>query len=101
LKGDLTSLRHHEQVPEVPSQLKRNTKLPGTTGEKPQEKPHDEALFRCSVSRETPRSLLKLKRVLDTLYATQEVPSDTHPHSRGIPSFPPQLKKSPVFPSSS
>ena len=48
---------------------------------------HDEALFRCSVSRETPRSLLKLKKVLDTLYATQEVPSDTHPHSRGIPSI--------------
>ena len=40
----------------------------------------DEALFQSSVSRETPRSLLKCKRVLDTLDATQEGPRDTHPH---------------------
>ena len=40
----------------------------------------DEALFQSSVSRETPRSLLKCKQVLDTLDATQEGPRDTHPH---------------------
>ena len=33
-----------------------------------------------SVSRETPHSLLKCERVLDTLDATQEGPRDTHPH---------------------
>ena len=58
----------------------------------------DEALFQSSVSRETPRSLLKRERVFDTLDATQEGPQDTHPHSRGTPSFMSQLKKSPVFP---
>ena len=40
----------------------------------------DEAVFQSSVSRETPRSLLKCKRVLDTLDATQEGPRDTRPH---------------------
>ena len=40
----------------------------------------DEALFQSSVSRETPCSLLKCKRVLDTLDATQEGPQDTRPH---------------------
>ena len=33
----------------------------------------NEALFGCDISRETPHSLLSLKRVLDTLDATQEV----------------------------
>ena len=40
----------------------------------------DEALFQSSVSRETPCSLLKCERVLDTLDATQEGPRDTRPH---------------------
>ena len=35
-----------------------------------------------------------------SLYATQEVPWGTCCHSRGTPSFLPQLKKSPVFPTS-
>ena len=61
----------------------------------------DEVLFHCSVSREIPTSLLSLKRVHDTLDATQEVPQHTCLHSRGTPSVPPQLKKSPGFPSSS
>ena len=61
----------------------------------------NEAPFRCSISREIPHSLLSLERVLDTLYATQEVPRHTHVLSRGTPSFPPQLKKSLVFHSSS
>ena len=61
----------------------------------------NEALFCCGISREIPPSLLSLKRVLDTLDATQEVPRHTRLHSRGTPSIPPQLKKSPVFPSSS
>ena len=44
---------------------------------------------------------LELERVLDTLNETPEVSRDTRPHSRGTLSFPPQVKKSPVFPASS
>ena len=61
----------------------------------------DEAFFHCGISREIPPSLLSLKRVLDTLAATQEVPRHTRLYSRGISSVLPQLKKSPVSPSSS
>ena len=51
--------------------------------------------------REIPPFLLTLERVLDTLDATQEVPRHTRLHWSGTQSIPPQLKKSPVFPSSS
>ena len=34
-----------------------------------------------------------------TFYEASEVSPDTLPHSRGSLSFPPQVKKSPVFPS--
>ena len=47
----------------------------------------DEALLRCSISQETPPSLLELEREFDTLYETQEASSDTRPHSRGTLSF--------------
>ena len=59
----------------------------------------DEALLRCSIFKEIPRSLLEHKRVLATPYETAEVSGDTRPHSRGMLSFSPELKKSPVFPS--
>ena len=49
-------------------------------------------------SREIPTSFLSLKRVLDTLDATQEVPQHICLHSRGTPSVPPQLKSAPFFP---
>ena len=61
----------------------------------------DDALFPSGVSREISPSLLSLEKVLDTLEATQEVPEPTRIHSRGTPMVPPQLKKSPGFPSSS
>ena len=48
-----------------------------------------------------PKFPLELERVLDTLNETPEVSRDTRPHSRGTLSFPPQVKKSPVFPASS
>ena len=57
--------------------------------------------FCCGISREIPPSLLSLKRLIDNLEATQEVPRHTRLHSRGTPRVPPQLKKSPGFPSSS
>ena len=61
----------------------------------------DETLFCCGVLREILPSLLSLERVLDTLDASQEIPRKTHFHSSGTPRVPPQLKKSPFFPSSS
>ena len=60
----------------------------------------DEALLHCSVSQQIPRSLLELERKFDILYESPEASQDTHTHSRGILSFPPQLKRSPVFPAS-
>ena len=60
-----------------------------------------EAPLCCHISREIPPFLLSLKRVIDTIEATQEVPRHTRLHSRGTPKGPPQLKKSPGFPSSS
>ena len=48
-----------------------------------------------------PTFLLEHERILDTLYYTPEVSRDTHPHWRGTLSFPPQVKNSPVFPTSS
>ena len=44
---------------------------------------------------------LELERVLDTLYEIAEVSPDTSPHWRRMLRFPPQVKKSPVFPTSS
>ena len=59
------------------------------------------ALFHRGVSREITPSLLSLERVLDTLYATQEVPRHARLHSRGTLRVPTKLKKSLVFPFSS
>ena len=44
---------------------------------------------------------LELQWVLNMLYEPPEVSRDTRPHSRGMLKFPPQVKKSPVFPISS
>ena len=51
----------------------------------------EEALLPCSVSKESPRSLLELERVLDMLYETPEISTDTHPCSRGTLSGLPQV----------
>ena len=81
-------------IPSFLSQLEKPKEiLPSTRDETPPPP-------RCSISREIPPSVLSLKKVLDTLKATQKVPQHTCLHSRGTPSFPPQLKKSPGFPSS-
>ena len=107
-------------IPCSPSQLKRRHDFPEVTCEVPRgphrnlrgtpsflpqlEKNHeilpstrDEAQFQSGVSRQIPLSLLKCKRVLDTLDATQKGPGDTRPPLRGTLSFTPQLKKSLVF----
>ena len=98
-KGNLTSLRRHERVLQVDTQLERNPKLRVTSPPIPRKSPLqlEEALLRCSISKESPRYLLELERVLVTLYKSPEVSPDTHPHSRGMLSFPPQVKKSPLF----
>ena len=80
-------------TPSFLPQLEKNQEILPST--------RDKTIFHCDVSREIPSSLLCLKRVLDTLDSTQEVPRRTLPHSRVTLRVPPQLKKSPVFPSSS
>ena len=57
--------RNSRGTPSFPLQLEKNQEILPLTW--------DETLFHCSLSREIPRSLLKLQRVLDTLHATQEV----------------------------
>ena len=87
--------------------LTRN--LRGTLSLPPQLHAHNEivpcmlekAFLCCSVSKESPCSLLELERVLDTLYETPEVGPDTRPHLSGTLRFLTQVKNSPVFPSSS
>ena len=49
----------------IPPQLQKNQEVPPSS--------RDEALSRCSVSREIPRSLLKFEMVLDTFDGTQNV----------------------------
>ena len=100
MPGDCTFLRPHEMVPEVPGVTREESKISCCNSRKirtfsPQ------GLFRCSVTREIPPFFLSLESVLDTLAATQEVPRHTRLYSRGISSVLPQLKKSPVSPSSS
>ena len=93
-RGDPCGPRRNSRgTPSFLLQLRKNQEILPST--------RDEALFCCGVSREIPPSLFSLDRVLGTLDATQEVPLNTHLHWRGIPNVPPQLKKSPVFPSSS
>ena len=75
------------------SQLVKNQEILPST--------RDEALFCCDFSREIPPSLFSLKRDLDTLQATQEVPLHTRLHSRVAPRVLAHLQKSPGFPSSS
>ena len=43
----------------------------------------------------------EVKRVLGMLYETPEFSRDTCPHSRGMLSFPAQVKKSQIFPATS
>ena len=82
-KGALTSLRRHERVPQDGTQLERNPELPATTPSKSRKFPCilEEALLRCNFSKESPRSLLELERVLETIHETPEVSPYTRPHS--------------------
>ena len=65
------------QTPSFPLQLEKNHEINLST--------LDEVHFCCSASRAILSSLSKLKRRLDSLYATQEVPRDTLCNSRGTP----------------
>ena len=85
--------RNSRGIPSFPLQLKKIQEILSSM--------RDEALFHCGVSRKIPLSLLSLERVLDTIVASKQVPRHTCLHSRGTPMVLPQLKKSPVFPSSS
>ena len=105
LEGELTSLRQDLRFPKVAtvatweesqayhhnSRIKHE--IPPLT--------QDDTLFPCNASTAIPSSLSKLKRRLDSLYATQRVTRNTCHISRGPPIFLKQLEKSPVFPTSS
>ena len=78
------------ETPNFPPSLEENHGILPST--------RDEALSHCIILREIPHSLLKLETVLNTLYATPEVPRHTHPHSRGTPSFPAHLNLCPFAP---
>ena len=91
--GSLGPRRNSRGTPSYLVQLEKNQEILPSTW--------DEALFGSGISREIPPYLLSLERVLDTLDATQEVHQHTRLQLRGTLSFPPQLKKSPIFPSSS
>ena len=85
------------------SYLERKPKFPSATREKPGDSPLNAIchLYLLQHHKEIPPSLLSLQSVLDTFDATQEFPGHIHLHSRGTSRVPPQLKKSPSFPSSS
>ena len=87
------SSRYSRGTPSFPLQLEKIQEILLST--------QDEALFYCGISREIPLSLFTLEMILDTIDATQDVPQHNRLHSRGTLRVLPQLKKSPIFPSSS
>ena len=89
--GDWPFLRPHKRDPEVPIVTKEG---PAATREKQEILPsrRDEALLRCSISREITPAFLDLERVFHTLVATQEVPRHTRLRSRGTSSVPPNSR---------
>ena len=104
LKWGLISLRQHESFTKVPFtprvepqasrvQLEKNHDIPSSTW--------DEAQYPCRSSRSILSSLSELESRLDSFYAIQEIPQNTRCNSRGTPSFPWQLEKNPVLPTSS
>ena len=68
-KGDLTSLRRHKWIPQVETQLEVTLSFLPQFHANHEILPCrlEEALLCCSVSKESPRSLLDLERVFDTL----------------------------------
>ena len=90
-----SQLKRRHDFPEVTCEVPRgpHRNLRGTPSFMPQlEKNHempplteDEDLFPCSVSRTIPSVLSKLKRKLDSLYVTHEIPRDTQGNSREAP----------------
>ena len=87
------SCRNSRGTPSFPPQLQKKHKIPHSM--------QYEAHFSFIASRAIPSYFSKLKRRLDSLYATQEVPGDNRHNLRRTPSFAPHLKKGPVFPTSS
>ena len=90
-------------VHQVDTQLERNPKLSATNPRKLKNSPLLTlgGSFTLQCFQRKPTFSLEHERDLDMLYETPEVSRDNRPHSRGLLSFPPQVKKSPVFPASS
>ena len=101
--GDWTFLRQHERVSEVPIVTREENQVSCHTLRKTRRVSSQRGMgpFSGEVSREKSHLPLRLERVLDTLDATQEVTRHTRLHLRGEPRVLPQLKKIPVFSSSS
>ena len=89
-------------VLQVDRQLERNAKLSTTTLRKLRNSLYtiEEALLRCSVSKENPRFPWDSKGSSTCFTKLQKFPKIPVP-SREEHCFPPQVKKSPVFPASS
>ena len=81
-KGDLTSLRRHEQSLRLTHNLRGTLSFPPQLHANYEILPFtlEEALLCCSVSKKCPRSLLEIERVLETLYENTVVSRDIHPH---------------------
>ena len=77
-------------TPSFPPQLEKNNEISPSK--------RDQALFLCSALRASLSSLSELERKLDSPYASQGIPQDTHCNSRGTPSFLPQLERNPMVP---
>ena len=105
-KGGLTSLRKHARFPSFIFKNLEEPKASCWNSRKTRSSYHNHhnrkgkmrPFSPASTSRAIRSSLLKLERMLESLYTTQEVPRDTCHHLRGTPSFTPQLEKSPVSP---
>ena len=101
-KGDLTSLRRHELSPSSTRNSRGTISFPPQLDTNYEILPCmlKEVLLCCSVSEESPRSLVTQKCPRHALRNSRSFPRYLS-LSRGTMNFPPQVKKSPVFPAPS
>ena len=91
-KGDLTSLRRHQVVPQVDTQLERNPKLPATTARKPEI--HPARLMR-------PLTLQHFQRKPTFPLRTWKGTRHALGNSRSFPRYPSLLERNTDFPTTS
>ena len=99
-KADLTSLRKHERVPQVPIQLERNPKLPSTTPKKTMKfsPPHKMRPFYTAAFPKKPHvPSWNLKGNLKPFMKPQKLPEIPYPLERKA-EFPATTQEEPRFP---